>query len=867
MNTIEPLSPLNGSHHPNGFARGTSAEEVARRLGGKKARRSGKNWVTCCPAHDDQNPSLSLSEGDNGQLLFHCHAGCSQQAVIAALKREGINVGRQSNDGADDDRSGNIAALKLKGFQTTATYDYCDGSGALLYKNVRLERRSPSGKRIEKAFRQRRPNPNGQGYIENLNGIDRVPYHLPELLNRAGEDVHVTEGEKDANALAKLGLLSTSIAAPNLTNLEFLRDRHVYIHEDNDETGRRKAKSLADKLLDIAASIQFVRYPDAGIGGDVSNWLDQDKSRGLAEILQRCDESELFAASQAHQTGEADDEEEPLPLYRSLPAADPFPIEALGALEAAARALQAQTQAPIDIAANSVLATCSLACQPHADIELPTGEAKPLSLYIVTVASSGERKTSNDARALVPVKEREEELRRCYEKEIQSYLYADVWKADRNKTIRNGKLNRHKKREALAELGEEPKGPLTPILVCHEPTIEGLAKMLVDGQPSVGVFASEGGAFIGGHGFTDDAKLRTASNFSMLWDDGALTRVRAGDGVTVLAGRRVALHLQAQPDVATRFLGDRILIDQGLLSRVLVSAPESTQGHRFFRKPEVGHNSAMADYCARVQSLLKRPMPLKEGTRNELSPRRLRLSSEAELMWIAFSDEVEAKLAPGREYQPISGFAAKLPEHAARLAGVLTVYRDPDAKEVDGETMANGITLARHYARNRLRLHGATLLNAELLKAEELLEWLCGKWHAEHGAIISLPEIVRLGPNSIRETGTARRLTVMLEQHGYLKKLDKPAEVMGKKRREVWQIKYRNFDACPTEPAKHAEPEPTSAISAAPPWEIDNGDPQLSQVPQLPQGRRRPDEGGDRRQATVSASDLCGAPDGQGGAQ
>jgi hypothetical protein len=65
----------------------------------------------------------------------------------------------------------------------------------------------------------------------------------------------------------------------------------------------------------------------------------------------------------------------------------------------------------------------------------------------------------------------------------------------------------------------------------------------------------------------------------------------------------------------------------------------------------------------------------------------------------------------------------------------------------------------------------------------------------------------------------------MLEQHGYLKKLDKPAEVMGKKRREVWQIKYRNFDACPTEPAKHAEPEPTSAISAAPPWEIDHGHP------------------------------------------
>jgi hypothetical protein len=284
----------------------------------------------------------------------------------------------------------------------------------------------------------------------------------------------------------------------------------------------------------------------------------------------------------------------------------------------------------------------------------------------------------------------------------------------------------------------------------------------------------------------------------------------------------------------------------------LVSAPDSMQGRRFFRKPEPGHNSAMTDYCARIQSLLKRPMPLKEGTRNELSPRRLGLSSEAEPMWIAFADEVEAKLAPGREYQPISGFAAKLPEHAARLAAVITIYENPDTTEVDSDTLANGITLARHYARNRLRLHGATLVNAKLLEAEGLLDWLCGKWFPEHGTIISLPEIVRLGPNSIRDTGTARRLTVMLEQHGYLKKLHKPAEVMGKKRREVWQIKYRNFDAGPAKPAEVAEPEPTSATFAAPPWDIDNGDPQLSQVPQLPQGWRRPDEGGDRRQATQS---------------
>jgi hypothetical protein len=69
--------------------------------------------MTCCPAHDDQNPLLSLSLGDDGRLLFHCHAGCSQLAVMAALQREGITVSAPHS--APVDAIGSIAALERKG--------------------------------------------------------------------------------------------------------------------------------------------------------------------------------------------------------------------------------------------------------------------------------------------------------------------------------------------------------------------------------------------------------------------------------------------------------------------------------------------------------------------------------------------------------------------------------------------------------------------------------------------------------------------------------------------------------------------------------------------------------------------------------
>jgi hypothetical protein len=42
-----------------------------------------------CPAHLDQNPSLSVND-KNGKVLLKCHAGCSQQAVIAALRKLGL---------------------------------------------------------------------------------------------------------------------------------------------------------------------------------------------------------------------------------------------------------------------------------------------------------------------------------------------------------------------------------------------------------------------------------------------------------------------------------------------------------------------------------------------------------------------------------------------------------------------------------------------------------------------------------------------------------------------------------------------------------------------------------------------------------
>ena len=170
-------------------------------------------------------------------------------------------------------------------------------------------------------------------------------------------------------------------------------------------------------------------------------------------------------------------------------------------------------------------------------------------------------------------------------------------------------------------LGPEPAAPLLPLFTCQEPTFEGLCRALEHGQPSIGIFATEGGQFIAGHAMSAENKLKTAAGLSCAWDGERINRVRAGDGVTILMGRRVSMHLMVQPGVAAIMLSDPELADQGMLSRCLVIAPDSYSGRRFYCEPVPETKNKLMEYERRLHDILKRKFPLAASTRNVLAPR------------------------------------------------------------------------------------------------------------------------------------------------------------------------------------------------------------------------------------------------------
>lgn len=474
--------------------------------------------------------------------------------------------------------------------------------------------------------------------------------------------------------------------------------------------------------------------------------------------------------------------EGPTPLIREMLEAAPYPVAALGPLREPAEAIAAATEAPIAMCAASVLASAALAAQGHRDAEILNGTA-PASLFLLTVAESGERKSTADRLAMRGVRDFEADLRTDYD--IQRDLWRDeqeLWKASRAKIIGDKEADATAKRADLQALGPEPPAPIKPHIVASAPTIEGITKHLPELRASLAIMTEEGGALIGGHSMKAENRLATCASFSAMWDGQPLDRWRAGDDVASYTGRRFSAHILVQPVAAEVLLSDPMANGQGLLARFLTCRPASRIGTRLRMERDAQAEAAIARFAARIRELLARELPLADGARNELAPPVLPMSREAREVLTAVAREVEKAQAPGGPFEDARAFASKTAEHAARLAAVMAIFADPDAAQVAGETMAGAIEIATFYANEAARLADAAIVPPEVGDAERMRLWLLRSWGEP---CISAGIAAQRGPFKV--TDRARKALQRLQAHGWLIE-DNGAEVAGKPRREAWCI-------------------------------------------------------------------------------
>lgn len=268
-------------------------------------RQTSTGWQARCPCRDDdQNPSLVVSQGDDGRVLVKCHRGisCNAEEICKAV---GLNLSDLMPDkGINNDYSKKEPTLKF-----VKSYNYVDENGELLFQKLRYV--DENGK---KTFKQRRPIGKNE-WVYTLGNTPKVLYNLPRVLRAVenGETIFLVEGEKDADTLTGMGLVATTPPGGAGKWLDIhtdaLHGARVEIISDNDGPGKEHAVLVANALRSSGCEVNISVSPFAK---DVTDHLSLGKK---LEELVPFDESEIIPSEPEEEISR---EEEALEKIKNL---------------------------------------------------------------------------------------------------------------------------------------------------------------------------------------------------------------------------------------------------------------------------------------------------------------------------------------------------------------------------------------------------------------------------------------------------------------------------------------------------------------------------------------------------------------------
>ena len=248
-------------------------------------------WLAHCPAHDDAEPSLSVTESD-GRILLHCFANCTVDAICAAL---GITTKVLRTD---------------QELERRVTFEVRDPNGALVALHERIER---NGK---KTFVWRHPD--GRKAQGDLKVADLPFYGIHRLQN--ADFVVIVEGEKCAEALWSVGVPAvatygaTCDPADEPLRQVIERVQTIYLWADNDNAGRKHMERIGKRLLELGATeVRWVEWQNAPEKGDAAD-----------AVAQRVDIRALLEAAKLFEPPEEAPQNGATPPTSSQPTQCPF---------------------------------------------------------------------------------------------------------------------------------------------------------------------------------------------------------------------------------------------------------------------------------------------------------------------------------------------------------------------------------------------------------------------------------------------------------------------------------------------------------------------------------------------------------------
>jgi len=405
------------------------------------------------------------------------------------------------------------------GYMPQALHTYTHPDGGAWYWRIRLKNLQTGDKWI------RPVRLNGAGFeLGEPDFPDGKPlYRLHDLAARPHDGVIVVEGELCTDRLADRGLLTTTSGGADsaaTSDWRPMAGRRATIWPDNDEAGRRYAQEVTEKLLTQGCTVRVIDVEKLGLPekGDAVDWLAANPAATAADIAalpcveaRRRDDAGTDGASARNncQPGDGalpggfcggEEWPEPQPLtVKGEPQS--YPLDALpDTIRAAVEEVQGFTKAPVPLVASSALAALSVAAQAHIDVKRAERLSGPVGLFLLTIADSGERKSTCDGYFSSAIREYEREQAEAA-KPLLKTKAAEIaaWTAEREGILsaikdagRKGKVPEDPRAALIAHEHRKPAPHRVPKLSRVDDTPENLAWVLAKEWPSAGVASSEG---------------------------------------------------------------------------------------------------------------------------------------------------------------------------------------------------------------------------------------------------------------------------------------------------------------------------------------------------------------------------------------
>ena len=251
-------------------------------------KQNGDGWALglCC-FHPDTNPSLSINTNTGKYKCFSCGSNgdiftfyqkkydCDfKEALNGLAKIAGIDTSKKEQPKKQ---------IKNTKSRVVATYVYTDKTGKPLHRTVKTD---------QKDFFQEHLDAKGN-WIKGVKGVQLVLYNLPKVINSS--DVYFVEGERDCEALSKLGFCATTnpMGAGKLPRqqekhaiLDPLTGKRVFAIADNDKAGKAHVEQLAELLHGKAKEVRIVDLPGLEEGQDVSDFIQKLGDKAKTKLIE-----------------------------------------------------------------------------------------------------------------------------------------------------------------------------------------------------------------------------------------------------------------------------------------------------------------------------------------------------------------------------------------------------------------------------------------------------------------------------------------------------------------------------------------------------------------------------------------------------